>query len=81
MMLGWLGIIIIIGLLAFRFPLLNHLAGWLVVFPIVTLSAGSIAWAILIQRWDGLFSFCGYGMMLLAFAIPVAIWVCRLSSA
>jgi hypothetical protein len=71
---------VVLGALAFRFPIVNALAGWLVVFPIVTVSGGSIAWVILIQRWDPLFSFLGYGLSLVAFAVPVAILVCRLTS-
>jgi hypothetical protein len=69
----------LVGLLAIRYPIINHLAGWLVVFPIITLSGGSIAWAVLIQVWDGLFSLRGYGMTLAAFAVPVAFWVTRMN--
>jgi hypothetical protein len=68
-------------LVAIRYPVVNHLAGWLIVFPIVTVSGGSIAWGILIQRWDAFFSLCGYGMTLAVFAVPVSVWVCRLNRA
>jgi hypothetical protein len=70
---------LVLGILAFRYPIINHLAWWLVVFPIVTLSGGSLAWAILIQRWDALFSIRGYEITLIASAPPIALWVYRLN--
>lgn len=73
-------LVIAVVLAAMRWPILNALAGWLVVFPIVTVASGTIAWAVLIQRWDALFSFGGYGATLATFAVPVAIWVRRLNS-
>lgn len=72
-------ILIVLVLLAMRWPIVNVLAGWLVVFPIVTVAGGSIAWAILIQRWDELFSLRGYGTTLAVFAVPVGLWVLRLN--
>jgi hypothetical protein len=80
-----MGSIIIVGLLlavlAVRYPLINHLAGWLLMFPIVTLSLGSITWSILILRWDAIFSLHGYGGTLLACSVPVGLWVARLNGA
>jgi hypothetical protein len=69
----------LLGLLAFRYPIINHLAGWLIVFPLVTVSAGSLAWAVLIQLWDQVFSLRGYGATLIVFSVPVALWVVRLN--
>jgi len=69
----------VLAILAFRCPIINHLAGWLLVFPVVTVSFGSIAWALLIQRWDVLFSLLGYGATLAVFSLPVAWWVLRLN--
>lgn len=77
----WLILIIALVLLAMRWPIINVLAGWMVVFPIVTVSGGSIAWAVLIQRWDALLSLQGYGTTLAVFAVPVALWVSRLNQA
>jgi hypothetical protein len=70
---------LVLGALAFRYRIINCLAGWLIVFPIVTASAGSIAWGILIQWWGALFSLRGYGMTLAAFAPPIGVWVWRLN--
>lgn len=72
-------LLIVIVLIAMRWPIVNVLAGWLVVFPVITVSVGSIAWSLLIQRWESLFSVQGYGTTLVVFAVPVALWVVRLN--
>lgn len=69
----------IIGLLAMRYPIINRLVGWAIGFSIVAVSAGSIAWALLMQRWNGLFSFRGYGAVLAVCSLLVAVWVARLN--
>jgi hypothetical protein len=72
-------VVVVVGLLAVRYPIVNQLAGWLLVFPLVTLAGGTIAWAIVIQRSAALFSFGGWAMTLALFAVPVALWVTRLN--
>jgi hypothetical protein len=72
-------VVLVFGVLAFRYPIINHLAGWLIVFPIVTVSGGSIAWAILIQRSDAAYSLLGYAVTLAISAAPVALLVARLA--
>jgi len=72
-------LLIMLVLIAMRWPIINVLAGWMVVFPIVTIAGGSIAWSFLIQRWESLFSLQGYGTTLVVFAVPVALWVLRLN--
>lgn len=68
-----------VGLVAVRCPIVDHLAGWLVLLPLMTLSIGTIAWTIFIWHWDAAFSVHGYAMTLAAFAVPVAFGVKRLN--
>ena len=74
-------VIVVLGLFAFRYTVVDHLIGWFVVLPLVTLSGGTIAWSILIQRWSALYSLRGYEMTLAAFAAPVALLVARMNRA
>lgn len=48
-------------------------------FPLMTLSGGTIVWAIVIRHGDALYSPSGDGTTLVVFAVPVAFWVMRLN--
>jgi hypothetical protein len=72
-------LVVMVVLVAVRYPIVNTLAGWLVVFPIVTVSGGAIAWSIAIQRIDSLYSMRGFALILAVSAVPVALWVVRLN--
>jgi len=72
--------VVLLMLLAFRFPVIDRIVGWVVVFPLMTFCGGTLAWIVIQLSWGVLSSLAGYLATLAVVAVPVAysvVWTNR----
>jgi hypothetical protein len=67
--------VVVLVVLAYRFPISENLANWLVLLPMGTLFLGTMGWCIAIQVDETLKSLRGFALSHAIAAMPVALLV------
>ncbi|MFO0660601.1 MAG: hypothetical protein U0165_12335 [Polyangiaceae bacterium] len=66
---------VVLAVVAYRFPVSENLANWIVLLPMGTLFLGTVAWIIAASVDESFKSLRGFAMMMAVSAIPVAVLV------